>query len=57
MKSKAKLKKIKRLARLFLMWFESDGKPVDGFRFREQHRKLADAVSFEKWFNRRFKRK
>lgn len=38
-----------RLARLFLMWFEADGEPVDGFRFREQWKALNDCVGYEKW--------
>ena len=40
---------IVKLARLFLLWFEKDGSPVDGFRFREQFRALADAVNLEEW--------
>jgi hypothetical protein len=40
---------IKEKARLFLMWFERDGEPVDGFRFREQWKQLNEAVGYEAW--------
>src|SRR5690348_4479590 len=35
-KLRGQLANVTHLARLFLMWFEADGEPVDGFRFREQ---------------------
>lgn len=53
----AKRKQIIKAARLFLMWFDTDGTPVDGFRFQEQRRALADAVTFDKWWDRKFNRK
>lgn len=37
------------LARLFLHWFEKDGEPVDGFRFRETWRLLHDVVDYENY--------
>ena len=47
-----KYKRLKHLARLFLMWFETDGEPVDGFRFREQFHALAKEVKLEKWYRK-----
>jgi hypothetical protein len=53
--SKRQLKEIRKLARHFLFWFNSDGSPCDGFRFQEQRLKLSKAVGFKRWFNRKFK--
>jgi len=40
---------LKLLANQFMMWFEKDGQPVDGFRFRDQWKLLHDAVKHEEW--------
>src|SRR5688572_6506493 len=41
-------------ARLFLMWFDRDGTPVDGFRFQEQRKARSEAVGYREWSRETF---